>query len=109
MKFFIPEVKDAAEAERVYEGIRKFQTEQMQTSVSARRIYSLRGTHDGKRFTATVGQTFERLGEVVIAILLDERRKCYLICTPNRGAQRGEPYLSGSDEIDYAEDFEGVV
>jgi hypothetical protein len=107
MKFFLPVAKDAAEAERVYEGIRKFHTEQMGASLSARRIYSLRGTHNGKRFTATVGQPFESLGEVVIAILLDETRQCYLICTPNRGVLRDMPYLSGNNEIDYDEDFEG--
>jgi hypothetical protein len=107
MRFFIPEAKDAAEAERVYEGIRKFHTEEMGASLNARRIYSVHGTHNGKRFTATVGQPFERLREMVIAILLDDTRKCYLICTPNRGVLRDIPYLSGSNEIDYAEDFEG--
>jgi hypothetical protein len=106
MKFFIPDAKDAAEAESVYEGIRKFNSEQIGASLSARRIYSVHGTHNSKRFTATVGQSFERLGEVVIAILLDEARKCYLICTPNRGVLRDMPYLSGSSEIDFAEDFE---
>lgn len=106
MKFFIPKAKDAADAESVYEGIRKFNAEQMGASLSARRIYSVHGKHDGKPFAATVGETFERLGEPVIAILLDEGRKCYLICTPNRGVLRDMPYLSGSNEITYAEDFE---
>jgi hypothetical protein len=59
MKFFIPKAKDAA-AESVYEGIRKFNAEQMGASLSARRIYSVHGKHDGKRFTATVGETFEK-------------------------------------------------
>jgi hypothetical protein len=36
-KFFIPDAKDAAEAESVYEGIRKFHIEQMGASLSARR------------------------------------------------------------------------
>jgi hypothetical protein len=45
-KFFIPDAKDAAEAESVYEGIRKFHIEQMGASLSARRIYSVRGTHE---------------------------------------------------------------
>jgi len=72
MKFFISEAKDAVEAESVYEGIRKFHTEQVGASLSARRMYSVHGTHNRKRFTATVGQTFERLHEPVIAILLDD-------------------------------------
>jgi Transposase DDE domain group 1 len=35
-KFFIPDAKDAAEAESVYEGIRKFHIEQMGASLCAR-------------------------------------------------------------------------
>ena len=42
-KFFIPDAKDAAEAESVYEGILKFHIEQMGASLGARRIYSVRG------------------------------------------------------------------
>jgi hypothetical protein len=106
MKFFVPEVENAAQAERVYEAIRKFHIEQLDASLSARRIYRVRGTHNGKRFAATVGEPFEVLREVVIAILLDEKRKCYLICTPNRGVIKNVPYLSGAHEIDHSEDFE---
>lgn len=106
MKFFVPAAEDADQAERVYEGIRKFNSGQMGTTLSARRIYSVSGVHDGKAFTATVGQVFERLREVVVAILLDTKRNVYFICTTNRGAIRGEPYLSGANEIRNAEDFE---
>ncbi|HEV3036473.1 MAG TPA: hypothetical protein VHA33_01550 [Candidatus Angelobacter sp.] len=106
MKFFVFAAKDAAQAEEVYEGIRKFNAEQMGATLSPRRIYSVSGVHDGKPFTATVGQEFERLREVVVAILLDTSRDLYFICTPNRGVIRGEPYLSGSHEIRNAEDFE---
>jgi hypothetical protein len=108
MKFFIPAENDATKAEALYDSIRKFSTDQMGAKLSARRIYSVAGTHNGKRFTATVWGTFERLGELVIAILLDESRDLYFICTPNRGVLRGEPYLSGSNEIDHVEDFEVI-
>jgi hypothetical protein len=106
MKFFLPAAKDEAEAETLYEGIRKFNAEQMGATLSPRRIYSVDGRHDGKDFTATVGRPFERLGEPVIAILLDTTRNCYFICTPNRGVLRGMPYLSGHEEIRYSQDFE---
>jgi hypothetical protein len=79
MKFFIPDTKDTAQAESVYEGIRKFHTEQQKASLGPRRIYSVRGIHDGKAYTATVGHTFGRLRETVVAILFDEARKCYLM------------------------------
>lgn len=106
MKFFLPAAKDAAEAESAYEGIRKFNAEQMGATLSPRRIYSVSGVHDGKPFSATVGQTFERLGETVVAILLDTSRECYFICTPNRGVLRDGPYLSGTNEIRSVEYFE---
>jgi len=106
MKFFVPAAKDAAQAEEVYEGIRKFNSEQMGATLSPRRIYHVAGVHDGKPFTATVGEQFERLREVVIAILLDTSRDLYFICTPSRGVLRGESYLSGTYEIRGAEDFE---
>jgi hypothetical protein len=106
MKFFTPAAKDAPAAESVYDAICRFNTEQMTATLSPRRIYRVSGVHDGKEFRATVGEPFERLGEVVVAILLDTSRKCYFICTPNRGVLRGIPYLSGSDEIKSVEEFE---
>lgn len=106
MKFFVPGAQDVAQAEEIYEGIRKFNGEQMEATLSPRRICRVAGVHDGKAFTATVGEPFERLREVVIAILLDTSRNLFFICTRNRGAVRGEPYLSGSNEIRDSEDFE---
>src|SRR5258707_9114019 len=108
MKFFLPAANDAAQAEQNYEGIRKFNADQMGAMLSPRRIYKVGGVHNGKRFEATVGHPFESLGEPVVAILLDTSRKCYFICTPNRGVLRGMPYLSGSNEIDSVEDFEAT-
>jgi hypothetical protein len=106
MKFFIPGAKDAAQAEEVYEGIRKFNAEEQDARLSARRICRVRGIHNGKPFTATVGEPFERPPETVIAILLDESRTRYFICTYNRGVARGMAYLSGSNEIWDVEEFE---
>jgi len=106
MKFFIPGAKDAAQGEEVYEGIRKFNSEEQGARLSPRRIYRVRGIHNSKPFTATVGEPFERPPETVIAILLDELRTLYFICTYNRGVAQGMPYLSGSNEITEVEDFE---
>jgi hypothetical protein len=108
MKFFVPAAKDAAKAEEVYEGIRKFNAKEMGATLSSRRIYRVGGVHNGERFEATVGEPFESFREPVIAILLDTSRSCYFICTPNRGVFRGMPYLSGSNEIDSVEDFEAT-
>ena len=106
MKFFLPHAEDAAQAERNYEGIRKFNAEQNDATLSPDRFYKVTGVHNGKPFTATVGEAFESMGEPVIAILLDTKRNLYLICTPNRGVLRGMPILSGANEIRSAEKFE---
>jgi hypothetical protein len=106
MKFFIPSAKDSAQVNEVYEGTRKFVGQQMAATLSPRKIYRLEFVHEGKACTATVGETFERLHEPVIAILFDASRNLYLICTPNRGVLRGEPYLAGSSEIRSVEDFD---
>jgi hypothetical protein len=108
MEFFIPDVEDGRTAEGMYQSIRKFNTDYNGAHLSARRIYCLRGTHDGQRFTVAVGQRFERLQEKVLAILFDDIKNCYLICTPNRGAIGDVPYLSGQNEVIYSEDFEGA-
>lgn len=105
MKFFVPATSDPTKAEEVYEAIRKFNAEQMGAVLSPRRIYRLRGKHDGKPFIATVGEPFEFLAEIVVAILLDTKRDLYFICTLNRGVARGIPYLSGGHEIETLEDF----
>jgi hypothetical protein len=99
VKFFVPAANDAAHAEELYGAIYRFNREQMQAELSPRRIHSVRGVHDGKPFVATVGEPFEVPPEVVVAILLDTTRNCYLICTANRGVARGMPYLSGTNEI----------
>jgi hypothetical protein len=104
MKFFLPAAEDAKEAEETYEAIRTFNSRD--ASLSDRRIYRVTGRHNGKNFTATVGQPFERLGETVIAILFDTTRNLYLICSPHRGVLQDIPYFSGGHEITSVEDFE---
>jgi hypothetical protein len=99
VRFFVPAANDAAHAEELYGAIYRFNEEQMHAELSARRIHSVRGVHNGKPFAAKVGEPFEVQREIVQAILLDTTRKCYLICTENRGFVRGMPYLSGSNEI----------
>lgn len=104
MKFFIPEICDLAEAEKIYAAIREINGKD--TTLSDRRIYSISFEHEGRRYIATVGQVFKRLSETVIAILLDARRSCYLVCSATRGVAGGSPYLSGSHEVKSVEYFE---
>jgi hypothetical protein len=106
MKFFIPSAEDPTAAEKVYDAIVKFNCEQLKATISPKRIYKLDFAHEGRSFTATVGEVFPRLRETVVAILFDTTKKCYLICTAHRGVARGEPYLSGHEEMRDIEYFE---
>jgi hypothetical protein len=106
MKFFIPSTDDPVVAEDVYKAIVKFHSEKMKATISPKRIYRIDFAHEGRPYTATVGETFLRLREVVVAILFDTRKKCFLICTPSRGVARDVPYLSGHEELRTIEYFD---
>jgi hypothetical protein len=106
MKFFIPATDDPVVADNVYRAIVRFNSEQMKATISPERIYKLDFAHEGRPYTATVGEVFPRLREPVVAILFDTTKKCYLICTANRGVARGEPYLTGHEEMRNIEYFE---
>lgn len=62
---------------------------------SDRRIFSLRYRHDGVEAIAQVGEC-DIGGEIVLAIF---ESVTYVVCTPNRGAFRGEPILVGKEEV----------
>ena len=106
MKFFIPAAADPVAAERVYDAIVTFNSAQLKATISPKRIYKLDFAHEGRSFTATVGEVFPRLREKVVAILFDTTKECYLICTASRGVARGEPYFSGHEELRNIEYFE---
>lgn len=103
MKFFLPYATDEAQAESVYAGIKKFAAEQTGWPITDRRIRSIEYRHEGKEYTAEVGEVNNRNGETVIAIL---ESKTYLVCTPNRCVRRGEPMYVGIQEVSKTETFE---
>ncbi len=105
MKFFIPHAKDEAEAESVYDSIRKWAIDSTGQSVEDRRIYRITWRHEGHTYESTVGKPDGRLGGEVIAIL--EGVAVYLVCTPSRGVARGHPMYVGKDEAILVEDFKG--
>jgi hypothetical protein len=102
MNFFIPEASDEAQAERVYAGIIKHVENQTGDTIKPRRISSMGFTHNGVKYTATVGEPFPRLEEPVIALL---EGNLFYLCTPNRAVIRGEPYLIGRDEVNWVKEF----
>ena len=102
VKFFIPKAKDDAQAEEVWESIKKFAKKTLEWDVSDRRIFSIAYHKHGEDYYVEVGKPDPRNGELVIAIL---KSNTYLVCTPNRGVLRGIPMLVGGSELTEATDF----
>lgn len=103
MRFFVPAVKDEADAEMVWEATKKFAEEMLGWKISERRIFSIAYQHEGKDYHVEVGKPDPRNSELVIAIL---ESTTYLVCTPNRGVVRGIPILVGQDKVGKTIDFE---
>ncbi len=103
MRFFVPAVKDEADAEMVWEATKKFAEEMLGWKISERRIFSIAYRHEGKDYHVEVGKPDPRSHELVVAIL---ESTTYLVCTPNRGVVRGIPILVGQDKVGKTIDFE---
>ena len=106
MKFFLPHAKDEAEAESVYDGIKKFLLQELGADCSPRRVRLLEYVHEGKTYRAEVGQDHSLNKEPVIAILYEPMRRLYHVCTPNRGVIRGGSILVGESSVHHVEDFD---
>lgn len=97
MRFFIPEVQDRDEADKVYEAIKRFVQEQA-GSLRDARYYAIYYRHNGKDMKARIGEPEPLTGETVIAIFRTDRDEGpFLICTENRGVVRGEPILANGN------------
>ena len=106
MKFFIPFATDPAQEQNVYDGIRKFLAEELGAVFTERMVFSIRYHHEGKSYYAEVGKEHAMNKEPVIAILYEEMRKLYHVCTPNRGVVRGGSILVGWTEVEEVTDFD---
>jgi hypothetical protein len=106
MKFFIPFAKDEAQEQDVYGGIHKFLSQELGAVFTDRRVFSLRYHHDGKKYYAEVGKEHSLNKEPVIAILYEDLRKLYHVCTPSRGVVRGMSILVGAAEVEEVVDFD---
>ena len=113
MKFFVPEMTDAEQAEQVWQAAKKFAEQTLGWKVTDRRIFRLSYIHGGESYEAEVGKSQHREdssgrrrlsgGEPVMMIL---ESNAFLICTPTRGVLSGMPILVGQEEVTWAEDFE---
>lgn len=105
--FFIPEASSPEETESVYASIKKFAEENTNDKITDRRILQIKYHHNGKNHEARVGETFYPVRERAFAIL--EGSRCYFVCTPNRGVERGLPYLVGTNEVRSITDFDSAI
>ena len=101
-KFFIPKARDDAQAQEVWQVVKKFAEKNLGWDVSDRRIFSIAYHKHGNDYYVEVGKPDPRNGELVIAIL---ESVTYLVCTPNRGVLRGMPILVGGSELRNITDF----
>ena len=104
MKFFIPNIDDLFQAERIYDAIKKYNFKLSGWEIKNRRIYSLSYTHKNRKHTSTVGEIEPDIGEPVIAIL--ENSKMFIVCTQNRGVVNDVPLSIGYEEISSVVDFD---
>lgn len=103
MKFFIPSAEDEADAEEIYEAIKRFAKLTLGWDVTDRRIFSIRYRHHSSEYYDEVGKESGMNGEKVTAIL---ESNAFLICTPTRGESRGMPILVGKSSAISVVDFE---
>ena len=69
------------------------------------RFYDDHPTQD-REIDVDVGETYPLNNEQVEAILHDDQRGLYLVCTASRGVNGGMPFLIGSDETREIREFE---
>jgi hypothetical protein len=105
MKFFIPAAATENEAERVYGAIKAYLAQELGADVSPRRIRSLQYVHNRKNYSSVVGEEESDGSGIVVAILFDQTRSLYLVCTPYRGVISGSPILVGEHEVRTVSDF----
>jgi hypothetical protein len=56
LDFFVPYVDDAEKAEAVWQAVKKFAEDQLNWEVSDERIRKVEYVHEGKEWTAEVGE-----------------------------------------------------
>ena len=103
MEFFIPDIDDEEQAEKIYQGIVSFAKETMGWNIGSKRIFKIAYRDGGKDHVAEVGKKESTNGEIVMAIL---QSNAYLVCTPSRGVVKGMPILVGGNEAYHVTDFD---
>jgi hypothetical protein len=97
-EFFIPGAETREQAEEAWLAVKRFTEEQTGWEVSDRRVFRVDYEHHGDQEWAEVGEPFrvaEADGDTPSDCLIILESNSFLVCTYNRGAARGMPYLVG--------------
>lgn len=105
MKFFLPGATDENHGLEMYKHIREAVSYQTRFDLSPRKIFKLDYRHNGKNYHAEVDKLDGRSGEKIIAILYDEIRDLYYICTLHNGLT-GMPIFAGGHTVEDYTDFD---
>lgn len=101
MKLFIPEADTDDQAFRVLESIKQH----LSLPSIDHLFHQLAWIHDGKKYDAVVGNATNFNGELVIAIVYDQSRDLYHVCTPTRGVVRGDSIQVGGSTVTASSKF----
>jgi hypothetical protein len=104
MDFFIPGIRDAAEAESVVASICSIVQQSAGIRPNPNKVRAIEFCESGYREVAIVGCEFEY--EMVSCIV--ETKDSFLIFTPNRGLRRGEPTRIAKVHVLKVESFSGA-
>jgi hypothetical protein len=97
-QFFIPGAETPEQAEEAWLAVKRFTEEQTGWEVSDRRVFRIDYEHHDRQESAEVGRPFrvaEVDGDTPPECLIILESNSFLVCTYNRGAARGMPYLVG--------------
>jgi hypothetical protein len=103
MKFFVPGVSDA-QAEVAYQALFEAAKDQLRTTITPKRIYSLRYLHDKRRLRAVVGEVHPEHPRYKILAILESQP--YIVMTQGPDGKHGPTIMINSAEITEAIEFE---
>ncbi len=113
MRFFLPDIQDAAEAERLFLSMRQAAQQATRRVPTGRRVFAIQYWVGGKQFDAEVGKPLVQLGlrhdhngEVVMGILETQDPDSFLVFTASRGFRKGEPIIVAQEDSFGTVDFD---
>lgn len=97
MPFFLPGERDPAKAETLYAQMREAAARGTRGAVLSRRIHSIHYQHNGKLYTAVVGEVELYTGSLVLAIFEVSDGRMFWITTAASALGRANPIWVGRD------------